>query len=97
MYSDIHNIPYALVHLQLRRTQNTNDDWEFADDVPVEDDAPVEDEMDYDQDDDAPVEDAMESEHYNSPAAYNESSMGDATGLSQHLSDDTYYYPQFEV
>ena len=91
MYSDIHNIPYALVHLQLRRTQNTNDDWEFADDVPVEDDAPVEDEMDYDQDDDAPVEDAMESEHYNSPAAYTESSMGDATGLSQYLSDDTYY------
>lgn len=85
MYADIHDIPYALVHLQLRRTQNTNDDREFAD------------EMDYEQDDDAPVEDAMESEHYNSPAAYSESSMGDATGLSQHLSDDSYYYPQFEV
>ena len=40
----------------MRRTQNTNDDQDFAD------------EMDYEQDDDAPVEDAMESGHYNSPA-----------------------------
>jgi hypothetical protein len=88
---DIPNVPYALVHLQLRRTQNTNDDREFADD------APLEDEMDYDQDDDAPVEDAMESEHYNSAASHNESSMDDARGLSQHLSNDTYYYPQFDV
>lgn len=97
MLPDIHNVPYTLVHLQLRRTRNTNDDREFADDAPFEDDAELEDEMDYDQDDDAPVEDAMESEHYNSPASHNESSMGDARGLSQHLSNDSYYYPQFDV